>query len=140
MTKTSSPETPALVPFLKRDASGAPYLAGSRCEACGQLFVGERQVCAACTARNRMTPVRLAETGKVWVHTIVHRSFPGVDTPFVDVIVDLDDGAHLKGTLKGVAPDPDTIAFGLPVRLVYGEALPVNAPQRPYLTYHFVPA
>ena len=87
-----------------------------------------------------MQAVRLAETGKVYVYTVVHRSFPGVETPFVDVIVDLDDGAHLKGTLLNVKPDPDAIAFGLPVKVVYREAKPVNKPDTPYLTYAFEPA
>lgn len=140
MTETATAEAPALVPFLKRDATGQPYLAGSRCEACGHLFVGDRTVCAQCTARGRMSPVRLAETGKVYVHTVVHRSFPGVETPFVDAIVDLDDGSHLKGTLTGVKPDPDAIPCGLPVKVAYREASPVNAPGKPYLTYYFIPA
>ena len=34
-------DAPAIMPFLKRDENGKPYLAGSRCEACGQIFVGE---------------------------------------------------------------------------------------------------
>lgn len=140
MTHPDAGAAPPLVPILKRDSDGAPYLAGSRCDACGQIFAGERQVCARCTARGKMKPVRLAETGRVYVHTVVHRSFPGVETPFVDVIVDLDDGAHLKGTLSGVKPDPEAIPFDLPVRVAYREANPVNAPGQPYLTYHFVPA
>lgn len=140
MTSPVSADTPSLVPILKRDADGTPFLAGSRCEACGQIFAGERQVCARCAARGKMKPVHLAETGRVYVHTVVYRSFPGVETPFVDVIVDLDDGAHLKGTLSGVKPDAEAIPFDLPVRVAYREASPVNAPGKPYLTYHFVPA
>ena len=86
-----------------------------------------------------MEPVRLSEIGKVYVYTIVHRSFPGVETPFIDVIVDLDDGAHLKGTLVGVKPDPDNIPFGLAVKVSYREADPVNKPGKPHLTYVFEP-
>lgn len=127
-----------LVPYLKTGEHG-PFLAGSRCDACGHVFVGEREVCAKCTARNRMSSVKLAETGRLYAFTVVHRSFPGVDTPFVDAIVDLDDGAHLKGTLLEVAPDPERIAFGMPVRIVYREAVPANAGGRPYLNYFFVP-
>jgi uncharacterized OB-fold protein len=139
-TETAPPPVPAIVPFLKRLEDGTPYLAGSRCEACGQIAVGDRRTCARCTARGQMRPVRLAETGKVWAFTVVHRSFPGVETPFVDVIVDMDDGSHLKGTLSGVTPDPAAIAFDLPVRVAYREATPVNTPGKACLTYHFVPA
>lgn len=130
---------PALVPFLKHDDSGKPYLAGTSCSACDLTYVGERAICAKCASGDHMKPVRLAETGKVYVFTIVHRSFPGVEAPFVDVIVDLDDGAHIKGTLRGVEPDPEHIPFDLPVRVVYREVEPVNKPGKPHLTYMFEP-
>ncbi|HEX2892332.1 Zn-ribbon domain-containing OB-fold protein [Vineibacter terrae] len=130
---------PPIVPFLHRDGA-KPYLGGSRCEACGHVFVGERSVCAKCAARDKMKAVRLAETGKLYVYTVVKRSFPGVAVPFVDAIVDLDDGSHLKGTLEGVEPDPDHIKFNMRVKVAYREAQPVNSGGKPYLTYYFVPA
>lgn len=137
--QTPAAEPPAITAFVKRDENG-PYLAGCRCAACGQVYVGERRICANCTARDQMQPVRLAETGKVWVYTVVHRSFPGVAVPFIDVIVDLDDGAHIKGTLIGVEPDPAAIAFDLPVKVVFREASPVNRPGETFLSYAFTPA
>ncbi len=130
---------PSLKPFVQRDDKGAPFLAGSKCGACGHVYVGLRSVCARCAVRGQMEPCRLAETGKVYVYTIVHRSFPGVATPFVDVIVDLDDGAHLKGTLLGVDPDPEKIPYDLPVKVVFSERAPVNLPGVPHLTYAFEP-
>ncbi len=128
-----------LVPFLKVD-QGKPYLEGSKCKTCGHVFVGARVNCAKCAARGQMQTVRLSETGKVYVYTIVHRSFPGVETPFVDVIVDLDDGAHIKGTLRNVKPDTDAIPFGMPVKIVYRDVKPVNKPDTSYLSYAFEPA
>ena len=129
----------ALVPYLKRDETGQPYLAGSKCKVCGHRYVGERTVCAKCTSRDQMQTVRLAETGKVYVYTIVHRSFPGAETPFIDAIIDLDDGAHLKGTLLGIECDPDKIPFGLPVRVTYKLVEPLNRPGVPHLSYAFEP-
>lgn len=139
MSAAESADAPPLVPHLKTEG-GKPYIAGSRCGACGQVFVGDRQVCARCTARGQMKPVHIAETGKLYAFTVVHRSFPGVATPFIDAVVDLDDGAHLKGTLLEVDPDPAKIPFDLPVRIAYREAVPANAGGKPYLTYYFVPA
>ena len=130
---------PSIVPFLKRDGT-KPYLAGARCAACGHVFVGERAACAKCTTRDRMEPVRLAETGKLYVYTVVRRSFPGVAVPFVDAIVDLDDGSHLKGTLEGVEPDPDRIPFNMRIKVAYRDAQPVNGGGKAYLTYYFLPA
>ncbi|HMT43208.1 MAG TPA: OB-fold domain-containing protein [Chakrabartia sp.] len=126
-----------ILPIIKTEGD-TPYLAGSRCGACGQIFVGERDVCAKCTARGQMAPIKLAETGALYAYTVVERSFPGVAVPFIDAVVDLDDGSHLKGTLMGVDPDPATIPFGLKVKIAWREAVPVGA-DKPYLTYVFVP-
>lgn len=140
MTAETAAAPPPLTAFIRTDAEGAHYLAGSRCEACGHTYVGDRSVCAACCARGKMKPVHLANTGKVWTWTIVERSFPGVKSPFIDVIVDLDDGAHIKGTLEGVEPTPDAVKFDLPVKVSFHEVQPVNTPGKTFLGYSFVPA
>ena len=139
MSADANNDVQPLVPYLKTDGSDA-YLVGSQCQACGHVFVGEREVCARCTARGKMEAVRLSETGTLYDFTIVHRSFPGVDTPFVDAIVDLDDGAHLKGTLRDVEPDPERIQFDMPVKIIFREVNPLNAGGTSYLSYFFVPA
>ena len=60
---------------------------------------------------------RLANTGTVRTFTIVHRAAPGVPTPYVSVVVDLDEGGVVKGNLVNVEPDPDRVKVGMPVRL-----------------------
>ncbi len=132
-------DTPSIVAFLKRDEDGRPYLQGARCEACGHTYVGEREVCAQCYARGRMRAVALAESGKLYAYSIVHRSYPGVETPFIDVIVDLDDGAHIKGILKDVAPEHESVEFNMPLRIDYREVVPPGSNEK-YLAYFFVPA
>ena len=139
MSEAAEAEIAPLVPHLKPNGV-KPYIAGSRCGACGEVFVGERQICAKCSARGKMEAVHIAETGKLYAYTIVTRSFPGVQVPFVDAVVDLDDGSHLKGTLLDVEPDPEKLPFDMKVKIVYREAVPINAKGQPYLTYYFVPA
>jgi len=138
MGEAAVTESPPIVPYLKRDTEARPYLQGSRCDACGHVYVGERNVCARCYARNKMTPVRLAEKGKLYAYTIVHRSFPGIDTPFIDVIVDLEDGAHIKGILKELEPDPKNLQFDMPLKMVYREVVPAGSKEK-YLSYFFIP-
>jgi uncharacterized OB-fold protein len=140
MTEEINAELPRLTPFIKTTEDGVHFLAGSRCRACNEVFVGERMVCAACTARGQMSEVRLADTGRVYAYTIVERSFPGVKTPFVDVTVDLDDGAHIKGTLEGIEPVMAAVKFDMPVKLEFREVQPANTPGQLYLGYVFVPA
>jgi hypothetical protein len=129
-----------IVPFLRIPEDGSPHLVGSRCDACGQIFLGDdRTVCSACSARNRMTPLRLGDRGELYVFSIIYRSFPGVETPFISAVVDLEGGGTVKGTLKNVAPDPEQIQLGMPVELIYEIAPKKDREGNEYLTYYFQP-
>lgn len=130
-----------IVPFLKIPDDGAPpYLAGSRCEECQAVFAGERTTCSKCGSRDRMQSIRLGERGELYVYSITYRSFPGVETPFVSAVVDLEGGGTLKGTLKNVEPDPEKIPMGMPVEVIYEVAPRKDREGNEYLTYYFQPA
>jgi hypothetical protein len=129
-----------VVPFLKIPEGGNPYLEGLRCKKCGAIFLGERTVCSSCGARESLEPKRLADRGKLHVYSIVHRSFPGIETPYVSAVVDLDGGGTVKGNLVGIDPDPEKIKMGMPVELVYRMAPRKDAEGNSYLTYYFQPA
>ena len=74
----------SIASHIGRDEEGRPYLAGSKCGDCGHTFVGERSVCAKCYSRTGLGPVKLAETGTIYTWSIIYRSFPGIETPFID--------------------------------------------------------
>jgi uncharacterized OB-fold protein len=58
----------------------------------------------------------------------------------VSAVVDLEGGGSLKGNLIGVAPAPDEIAFGMPVDVVYEDALGrKDGDGNSYLSYFFQP-
>lgn len=128
-----------VVPYLAIDDSGMPYLVGSRCAACGATQLGTFENCPKCAARDRMNPVRLAETGTLYNYTIVHRSLPGVTVPFISATVDLDGGGTVRGNLLDVEPDPARIEFGMPVRLVFRSAASAVANGEGYLAFFFAP-
>jgi uncharacterized OB-fold protein len=138
-TQTAEKPRPA-VNFLRIPDEGEPYLAGSKCNKCGETFLGDRKTCAACGARDQMTSVKLADHGKLYNYTIVHRNFPGVAVPFVSAIVDVDGGGTLKGNLEGVAPLPDAIKFDMPVKIVIKDAGRKDKDGNSYLAYFFQPA
>lgn len=129
-----------MVPFLKIPDEGKPYLAGSRCGECGSVFAGERNVCSKCGARDKMESVHLGERGELYVYSITHRSFPGVEVPFISAVVDLEGGGTLKGTLKNIEPDPEKIQMGMPVEIFYDLAPVKDREGNEYLTYYFQPA
>ena len=128
-----------VVPFLKIPDRGDPYLEGHKCKDCGAVFLGERSVCSSCSARDRIEPVKLSNQGELYVYSIVHRSFPGIEVPYVSAIVDLEGGGTVKGNLINVEPDPEKITMGMPIEVVYQTAPRKDADGNEYLTYYFQP-
>jgi uncharacterized OB-fold protein len=137
-------ETPStgprpVVPFLKIPEKGDPYLEGQRCKSCDAVFLGERSVCASCGARDQIEATRLSNQGELYVYSIVHRSFPGIETPYVSAVVDPEGGGTVKGNLINIDPDPEKIRMGMPVEVIYKIAPRKDAEGNEYLTYYFQP-
>ena len=129
------------VDFLKIPDSGDPYLEGSQCKACGSVFLGQRMACSKCGAVDQLETRKLADEGELYVYSIVHRSFPGVQVPYVSAIVDLKGGGTVKGNLIGIDPSPEKIKMGMPVKVVFKDALGrKDRDGNSYLSYFFEPA
>ena len=128
-----------IVSFLKIPPKGDPYLEGVRCGKCQAVFLGERATCASCGAREGLAPKRLGSTGRLYVYTIVHRSFPGIPVPYVSAVVDLDGGGTVKGNLVGIDPDPAKIQMGMAVDVIYQIAPTKDREGNEYITYCFKP-
>ena len=130
-----------VVDWLKGAATNDPYLEGQKCGECGAIYLGERNTCAKCGARDKIEPTRLSNKGKLYVYSIVHRSFPGIEVPYISAIVDLEGGGTIKGNLINVEPDPDKIEFDMPVEVVFDDALGrKDKDGNSYLSYFFQPA
>jgi uncharacterized OB-fold protein len=129
-----------VVDFLKIPDSGIPYLEGHKCKTCGSVFLGERQHCSKCGARDSMEATQLSTKGTLYVFSIVHRSFPGVEVPYVSAVVDLEGGGTIKGNLINVEPTPEKIKLGMPVEVVFKDALGRKDREgNSYLSYFFQP-
>ena len=128
-----------VVPFLKIPADGDPYLEGHRCKNCGAIFLGERDTCSKCGTQGQLEAFALSNQGELYVYSIVHRSFPGIETPYVSAIVDLEGGGTVKGNLINVEPTPEKVKMGMPVEIVYRVADRKDADGNEYLAYYFQP-
>ena len=128
------------VAWVKISEGGEPRLEGQCCAGCGEIYLEPRRACPRCHSRAPMAAKTLATTGRLYNYTVVHRSFPGVKTPYVSAIVDLDDGAVIKGNLIDVDPRPEALDFGMPVKVVFREADRTDDKGGRYLAYFFVPA
>src|SRR5579863_1318298 len=72
--ETAAAKPLPVVPFLKIPESGEPYLEGYKCGHCGEVFLGQRLVCAACGTRGKMAATKLSNDGKLYNFTVVHRN------------------------------------------------------------------
>jgi len=129
-----------VVDYLKLPEGEDPYLEGHKCSKCDAIFLGERKVCSSCFSRESMEAVKLNNTGKLYSYSIVCRSFPGIDVPYISAIVDLDGGGTIKGNLIEVEPDPEKIKFDMPVEIIFDDALGrKDADGNSYISYFFKP-
>ena len=129
-----------VVDYLKIPEKGDPYLEGHKCSTCDSIFIGERSTCSNCSSRDTMKAIKLGNKGKLYSYSIVFRSFPGIDVPYISAIVDLDDGGTLKGNLIDCEPDPEKIEFDMPVEVIFGDALGrKDADGNSYISYFFRP-
>ena len=107
----------------------------------GPFFLGERDTCSSCGGRDTLEKKRLGNTGKLYSYSIVFRSFPGIDVPYISAIVDLDGGGTVKGNLIGIDPDPANLAFDMPVDVIFDDALGRKDKEgNSYISYFFKPA
>ena len=129
-----------VVDYLKLPENGDPFLEGHKCSKCSAMFLGERKVCSSCFSRGSLEAVKLNNTGKLYSYSIVFRSFPGIDVPYISAIVDLDGGGTIKGNLIDVEPDPEKIKFDMPVEVIFDDALGrKDADGNSYISYFFKP-
>jgi uncharacterized OB-fold protein len=105
----------SVVSYLELD--GSLHLVAQECAGCGALHLDRRERCGHCGCI-RLSARPLASAGTIRTFTVVHRSVPGVEVPFTSVVVDLEGGGTVRGTLVDPLPDPSVIAAGDKVRLV----------------------
>lgn len=138
MTQSDSPV--GAQPHIKFLADGRPFVEAQRCRACGAMVAEARLACPACSARDSFEAVRAAETGTLRAYSIVKRSFPGIPTPFVSAVVELDDGLTLKASLVNAGFEPEALDSNMKVRLQFNDALGRKDKEgRSYVGYQFEP-
>jgi uncharacterized OB-fold protein len=104
------------IPFVNYLVLGDnPHLVANECTSCGARFFDRRNACARCSGIE-FKDAAIATQGEVRTFTIVAFAAPGVDVPFVSVIVDCD-GTSVRANLVNVDPTPEAVKVGMPVRL-----------------------
>jgi uncharacterized OB-fold protein len=116
-------------------ADGTVALVTQRCAECGQIaFPPTAERCPRCWSTSLSTEDGSA-SGSVYSYTIVRRSFPGRETPYVVGLIDLDDGLRVMAAVG--AERLTDIAVGTRVT-AYPAAS--ERPGLPATAYEFRPA
>jgi uncharacterized OB-fold protein len=104
-----------IVDYLVLD-DGEPHLEAWESVDSGALYFDRRNADAN-SGGTEFRRRKLASDGVLRSFTIVHRSVPGIPAPYVSALVDLSGGGSVKANLVNVAPDPEHVKLGMPVRL-----------------------
>lgn len=91
-------------------------LMGARCEKCGTLFMPPKPLCTTCFSRD-FKWIELKRRGRLLSYTVIHVSpvrFQSL-APYTVGIVELQDGPHLPGMIRGVEPKKIKIGMDLAV-------------------------
>lgn len=102
-----------LVEYLVLDPD--PHLVARECTSCGARYFDRRNACANCF-EDEFRLVELPTSGVVRSFTIVSQAAPGIPTPFVAAIIDLD-GTSVQANVINVEPDDEHVRLGMEVRL-----------------------
>lgn len=126
-------------PVPRPTAVSAPHWSGGKagelrvqqCDGCDRYVFNPAYVCPFCTS-DRLTWRTSSGRGEVHTMTTVHRApTPGVETPYVVVVVELEEGWHMLSNVVGCAPDE--VRIGMPVQVDFVDvsadvSLPVFRP------------
>ena len=89
-----------------------------RCGACRRWVHPPVASCPAC--RGRLAPEPASGRGTLFTFTVNHQAYhPEVPPPYVIAIVELAEQPDLRVPTNVVNCDPDRLACGLPVRVVF---------------------
>lgn len=131
-------ESSGFVPAIReiRLTQDGPVLLGCRCTDCNQKYLEEPMQCLRCFGSN-LEQFAIGGAGKIDSYTVVFRSFRGIKTPFVMVLVKTDDGICLRGNIADADVDDMPVLFGARVKLSFVDTGQTDRDGRRFLAYAF---
>ena len=110
--------TPETETFWRATAAGQLLL--PRCDICGTVIWYPKTFCPACRG-GAVSWHPAAGTGTIYSFTVVRRAGGAFRdaVPFVLAYVELDEGPRVLTNIVGC--DPDEVAIGQPVRVVFSD-------------------
>jgi uncharacterized OB-fold protein len=91
------------------------------CNSCSKPYFYPRDICPMCGGRD-VTWKQMSGNGSIYTFAIVQRApTPGFaeDVPFVNAIVELDEGPRMLASMVDIEPDPAKVKVGMPVQVTF---------------------
>jgi len=132
-----------IVPYLQLPTAAGEkaYLAGVKCKSCGAAYVGKRMACGKCSAVDDFEDLRFSDHGTLRAFTIVYRTAPGIEVPFIAAIVDMPEGTAVRANIGGVDPEGEKVAALLGKKLeMYTEKVRTDQEGNDVIVFKFRPA
>jgi hypothetical protein len=105
------------LPFWQ--AAAQHRLVVQRCAGCGHTRLPPAPVCPECRSADADWK-ELTGRGEVYTYTIVHRAIAaGQPLPTIIAVITLDDAGGVRMISNLVSVDPDAVAIGMSVELVW---------------------
>ena len=98
-----------------------------RCDACRYLVHPPAPVCPQCYGR-ALSPGALSGRATVATFTVNHHPWDGSTEPWVVALVELDEQPDVRLMTNIVGIDPEEVAIGMPVQVVFEDHDPVFVP------------
>jgi len=111
-------------------------LMAAKCGKCGNMLLPPRPICTKCLSTD-FKWAELKGRGKLLSYTVIHVSpvqFQSM-APYTVGIVELEDGPHLPGMIRGV--EPEKIRVGMDLKVDFDTSIPAQWPMWP--RYFFRP-
>jgi len=132
-----------IVPYLQlpKAEGEKAYLAGIKCKSCGAAYVGKRMACGKCSAVDDFEDLRFSDHGTLRAFTIVYRTAPGIEVPFIAAIIDMPEGTAVRANIGGVEPEGEKVAALLGKKLeMYTEKARTDQEGNDVIVFKFRPA
>jgi uncharacterized OB-fold protein len=106
------------------------------CNSCAKAYFYPRDICPSCGSRE-VTWKQASGRGSIYTFAIVQRApTPAFaeDVPYVNAIVELEEGPRMLASLVGVEAEPGKVSVGMPVEVTFEDiseeiSLPKFRPQ-----------
>ncbi len=116
-----------------------PYLIGSKCSICGNVFFPSRAICPVCVEEGTLQEMPLGTTGKLNSFATVQVAPEGFTAPYTLSFIDLPEGPTIFAIIAGGASGGEGLQDGMEMELTI-EPISTDENGNEVIGYKFRPA